>query len=188
MRRRARRSRRSWPHCSSSSSKKPPPQLWRGEHPSVPAMSLSPNGPLSFIRLEQREKVEQFRQQRAAALAEQRRLQQEQQEEASRRLHEEVEASKQRVVDRNTRLQQKEEDRRIAQEQKLAEEEMHRLKVLSMLAAEVRCTCLGITGCFPYPALTCRLSGALLGCHSERIFEAGPRHGQRESTRVHSSL
>ena len=89
-------------------------------------------------RIEQREKVETFRQQRAAALAEKRRLEQEEHDAAQRKLQEMVDVNREKVSERNTRILQKEEARRQAQEQKLVEEEMHRLKVLSMLAAEVR--------------------------------------------------
>ena len=93
--------------------------------------------------------MERFRQQRAAALAEKRRLEQEEHDVAQQNLQEMIDANREKVSERNTRILQKEEARRQAQEQKLVEEEMHRLKVLSMLAAEVR-------GCIqPVPAPVC---------------------------------
>mmetsp|Transcript_1565 Transcript_1565/g.2187 ORF Transcript_1565/g.2187 Transcript_1565/m.2187 type:complete len:658 (+) Transcript_1565:66-2039(+) len=89
------------------------------------------------FRRQQREQVEKFRAQRAEALAEQRRAQQQQAEAEQQQLKQAVEASRERVQDRNARLLQKEEARRLAEEQKLLDEEMHRLKVLAMLAEEV---------------------------------------------------
>jgi hypothetical protein len=87
--------------------------------------------------VEQRAQVEQFRQMRAAALAEQRRVQLAQEERAAAVLREAVDASRDRVADRNARIAQKEEARREREAQRLLEEELHRLKVLDMLAAEV---------------------------------------------------
>ena len=82
--------------------------------------------------------METFRRQRAAALAEKRRLEQAELDAAQQKLQEMVDANRDKVSERNARILQKEEARRQAQEQKVMEEEMHRLKVLSMLAAEVR--------------------------------------------------